>query len=132
MVRTRGLTHVALQVADLERSLRFYRSVLGMVEVYRGEGFVQAQTPGSWDVLVLEAAPDHEPGSGGIRHFGFRLVDPGDIAAAAEAVQRYGGTLREQGEFVPGEPYLFCLDPDGYELEIWYELPTPVDPETGD
>jgi hypothetical protein len=39
-----------------------------------------------------------------------------------------GGTVREHGEFVPGEPYLFALDPDGYELEIWYELPTPVDP----
>jgi hypothetical protein len=30
-----------------------------------------------------------------------------------------------------GEPYLFCTDPDGYEVEIWYELPTPVDPPAG-
>jgi len=29
---------------------------------------------------------------------------------------------------VPGEPYLFATDPDGYEIEIWFELPTPVDP----
>lgn len=27
-----------------------------------------------------------------------------------------------------GKPFLFATDPDGYELEIWYELPTPVDP----
>lgn len=26
------------------------------------------------------------------------------------------------------EPYLFFEDPDGYEVEIWHELPTPVDP----
>jgi len=32
------------------------------------------------------------------------------------------------GEFCPGAPYLFFSDPDGYEVEIWYELPTPVDP----
>lgn len=32
------------------------------------------------------------------------------------------------GEFVPGEPYLFAADPDGYEVEVWYELPTTVDP----
>ena len=31
-------------------------------------------------------------------------------------------------EFVPGEPYVFFRDPDGYEVEIWYELPTLVDP----
>jgi hypothetical protein len=24
-------------------------------------------------------------------------------------------------EFCPGEPYLFAKDPDGYEIEIWYE-----------
>jgi hypothetical protein len=32
-------------------------------------------------------------------------------------------------EFCPGEPYLFFTDPDGYEVEIWFELPTPVDPK---
>ena len=48
---------------------------------------------------------------------------------AADAVVRAGGTIKEQGEFVPGEPYLFAVDPDGYEIEIWYELPTPVDPQ---
>jgi hypothetical protein len=25
---------------------------------------------------------------------------------------------------------MFFKDPDGYEVEIWYELPTPVDPPT--
>ena len=53
---------------------------------------------------------------------------PGDIDEAREAVESAGGRVREQGEFVPGEPYLFAIDPDGYEFEIWYELPTPIDP----
>ena len=129
MIRTRGLTHLALQVADVERAFRFYEAVFGMVEVYRGDGFIQAQTPGSWDVIVFEAAAGRVPGAGGIKHFGFRLVDPGDLASAVAAVERAGGTVRERGEFVPGEPYLFFLDPDGYEVEVWYERPTPVDPE---
>ena len=72
---------------------------------------------------------DAEPGhTGGIAHFGFRLVDPGDIGRAAEAVERAGGRILRRGEFVPGEPYVFFADPDGYEVEIWYELPTPLDP----
>ena len=66
--------------------------------------------------------------AGGIAHFGFRLQDPNDIAAAARAVADAGGTVKEQGEFVPGEPYLFATDPDGYEIEIWFELPTAIDP----
>ena len=30
-----------------------------------------------------------------------------------------------QGEFCHGKPYLFFRDPDGYEVEVWYEPPTP-------
>ena len=62
-------------------------------------------------------------------HFGFRLVDTAEIKRAVRAVEAAGGTILRQGEFCPGEPYLFCRDPDGYELEIWYEPPTPVDPD---
>jgi catechol 2,3-dioxygenase-like lactoylglutathione lyase family enzyme len=127
-VSTFGLTHIALSVRDVERASRFYQLVFGCVEVYRQTGFAQLQTPGTRDVLVLEEAPDQAGVRGGIAHFGFRLTAPGDIAAARQAVEAAGGTVREEGEFVPGEPYLFALDPDGYEVEIWYELPTVVDP----
>jgi catechol 2,3-dioxygenase-like lactoylglutathione lyase family enzyme len=127
MVRTFGLTHIALAVRDAERAYGFYRDVFGMVAVYRGEGFVQAQTPASRDVLVFEEKP-RAGAAGGIAHFGFRLVDPGDIDEAVRAVERAGGEILERGEFCPGEPYLFCRDLDGYEVEIWHELPTSVDP----
>jgi catechol 2,3-dioxygenase-like lactoylglutathione lyase family enzyme len=128
MARTRGLTHLALRVRDVDRSFRFYQAVFGMAEVYRGDDFIQAQTPGTWDVLVLEKAPGAEFGSGGIAHFGFRVVTPGDVDAVANVVERAGGRITSKGEFVPGEPYVFFTDPDGYEVEAWYELPTPLDP----
>jgi predicted enzyme related to lactoylglutathione lyase len=128
MIRTRGLTHLALKVRDAERAFAFYQHVFGAAAVYRERGFIQAQTPGAWDVLVFEESPKAGEGSGGIAHFGFRLVDPRDIEEAAIAVQAAGGQIVTRGEFVPGEPYLFCRDPEGYELEIWYELPTPADP----
>ena len=91
-------------------------------------GFIQAQTPGCRDVLVLEETGARAAGSGGIAHFGFRLVDPADIDEAVRAVERAGGEILSRGEFCPGEPYVFCRDPDGYEVEIWHELPTAVDP----
>lgn len=128
MIRTHGLTHIALTVRDVDRTARFYAQVFGAIEVYRHSGFAQLQTPGTRDVLVFEEGPGPAGTSGGIAHFGFRLQDAGDIAAAAQAVTDAGGVVREQGEFCPGEPYLFATDPDGYEIEIWFELPTPVDP----
>ena len=129
MVKTFGLTHVAVAVRDVDVASAFYRQVLGAVEVYRQDGFVQLQTPGTRDVLVFEQQPDRAGRSGGIAHFGFRLQDPKDIDAAAREVASAGGVVKEQGEFVPGEPYLFATDPDGYEIEIWYEIPTAVDPK---
>ena len=71
---------------------------------------------------------DPAPVDGGVRHFGFRLTRPDAIGDARALVERAGGRVVEEGEFVPGEPYLFARDPDGYLVEIWYELPTPVDP----
>ncbi len=128
MIKTYGLTHVAVSVRDVARASRFYQQVLGAIEVYRQDGFVQLQTPGTRDVLVFEENKKKAGKAGGIVHFGFRLKSPKDISAAVKAVKKAGGTIKEQGEFVPGEPYLFALDPDGYEIEIWYEKPTKVDP----
>jgi catechol 2,3-dioxygenase-like lactoylglutathione lyase family enzyme len=119
---------MALAVRDADRAFRFYERVFGMTAVYREPGLIQAQTPGTWDVVVFEERKPAARGSGGIAHFGFRLLDPTDIQSAAEAVEAAGGKILSRGEFVPGEPYLFCRDLDDYELEIWYELPTPADP----
>jgi len=127
-VRTHGLTHFAIAVRDPQRSLQFYRAVLGVVAVYEDDAFVQAQTPGSRDVLVFERNARAAGRRGGVAHFGFRLKRPKDIDRARAAVGAAGGTITSTGEFVPGEPYVFFRDPDGYEVEIWYEIPTAVDP----
>lgn len=134
MIRTYGLTHIALRVADPQRAARFYGEVFGAVVVFDQGDFVQVQTPGSRDALVFESARtaaerDAIGKSAGIAHLGFRLVSPDDLAAAAQSVEAAGGVILSRGEFCPGEPYLFCRDLDGYEIEIWYELPTPVDPK---
>ncbi len=127
-VKTFGLTHVALAVRDPQRSLRFYQAVVGAQPVYQEDDFVQAQTPGSRDVLVFERRRSGIGRTGGLAHFGFRLQRAADIAIAVRAIRAAGGKVMDHGEFVPGEPYVFFTDLDGYVVEIWYELPTPLDP----
>jgi catechol 2,3-dioxygenase-like lactoylglutathione lyase family enzyme len=109
MIKTHGLSHVALSVVDPDRSLAFYQST------------IQVLGPGPHDVLAFEKRPADAGVSGGIIHFGFRLTRPEDIDAAVAAVESAGGVLTSRGEFAPGLPYAFVRDPDGYEIEIWFE-----------
>ena len=117
------LRHFAVCVRDLEKSAKFYHDVFGMAAVYREKNFLQAQTPGARDILVLEEGTENVGKSGGIKHFGFQLADARDIDSAAAAIEHAGGKILHRGEFCPGEPYVFFTDPDGYEVEVWYELP---------
>ena len=121
MIRTYGLTHVALTVANAERAYRFYNEVFGVQEYWREPGQIQAKTPGAHDVLAFNEGKKDVGKSGGIEHIGFRLVDPADIDAAVEAVERAGGRVISRGDFGDGQPYAFVTDPDGYQVEIWYE-----------
>ena len=120
MIRTQGLTHVHLIVADLDRSLRFYTGVFGMEEQFREEpSMVFLSTPGSADSITLNQQPgDPRIGSGGVDHIGFRLVDKADLDAAVREVEAAGGRLVERGEHAPGAPYAYVADPDGYMIEL--------------
>jgi catechol 2,3-dioxygenase-like lactoylglutathione lyase family enzyme len=120
MIKTHGLTHISLAVKDPERSLRFYQAVFGVREYYRDDSSIQVLGPGEYDVIAFDKSADAGK-AGGIAHFGFRLTKPGDINKAVEEVKRAGGKILRQGEFSPGFPYVYVHDPDGYEIEIWYE-----------
>ena len=121
MVKTHGLSHIALSVADLDRSLAFYVAVFGVREYVRNESTIQVLGPGPHDVIAFEKRRQGAGVPGGIIHFGFRLTRPEDIDAAVAAVEGAGGTISSRGEFAPGLPYAFVRDPDGYEIEIWFE-----------
>lgn len=120
-VKTHGLSHVALAVTDLDRTLAFYRSVFGVKEYFRNETTVQVLGPGPFDVLAFEKRSAGVGDPGGIIHFGFRLTRPEDIDGAVAAVESAGGKVTSRGEFAPGLPFAFVRDPDGYEIEIWFE-----------
>ena len=121
MIKTFGLTHIALPVKDVKRSSLFYQKVFGVKEMYRSPDFIQVQTPGSKDIVVFETQqknlPKFKPGF----HFGFRLPKPSGVKSIIKTVENAGGKIKASGEFVPGEPYVFFYDPDGYEIEVWFE-----------
>jgi catechol 2,3-dioxygenase-like lactoylglutathione lyase family enzyme len=135
-LRVHGLTHVAIRVADLDRSLAFYQRLFGSEVRYRDEKTIELRTPGRHDALTLELGEVPQPGAAGgvgtpqggggtlqrgVLHFGFRLLLPASPDDIALEVAQSGGTVEDKGEFVLGEPYVFARDPDGYLIEVFYE-----------
>jgi glyoxylase I family protein len=125
----RGLDHVVLRVTDLERSLAFYREVLGCSEERRIEalGLYQLRAGAALIDLVPVDSPlgrigGPPPGerARNLDHFALQLdcfdearirahlekhgVEPGDVA------QRYGA----QG----AGPSMYIRDPDGNVVEL--------------
>lgn len=122
MIRTHGLSHISLAVSDLDRTLRFYEQAFGVKEYVRDEQSIQVLGPGDTDVLAFELDTENAGRTGGVRHFGFRLVDAADIDRAVDEVERAGGRLLRRGDFGSREyPFAYVADPDGYEIELWFE-----------
>jgi len=121
MVKTKGLYHLHLHVADLDRSLRFYTQVFGMKELFRdGPSMVFLQTPGSNDLLTLNGDADQARKAGvsaGVDHFGFDLAEGQGLEDAIAEVEKHGGKLlRRSGP--TGRQYAYLHDPDGYTIEL--------------
>ena len=120
MIKTFGLTHIALPVKNVKRSSVFYHKIFGTKEMYAYPDFIQVQTPGTRDIIVFQKQTRSNKIKPGF-HFGFRLPKPASIKKMIAIIKKAGGRIKETGEFVPGEPYIFFYDPDGYEIEIWFE-----------
>jgi lactoylglutathione lyase len=124
---------MGIRVTDLDRSLRFYRDGLGLVERKRGtmsRGGTWAGLEGPTSLAQLEpnVCPTHSPyvPGEGLDHLGLEVVD------ARAAIDR----LRRGGARVAVEPWLedgrygigFVEDPEGN----WVELPDALaGPSTG-
>jgi catechol 2,3-dioxygenase-like lactoylglutathione lyase family enzyme len=65
-------------------------------------------------MIVFDQNAAHPGQAGGVTHFGFRLLSAADI-------DRAGGKILRRGEFSPGIPHVYVTDPDGYQIEIWFE-----------
>ncbi|HSG89128.1 MAG TPA: VOC family protein [Pseudomonadales bacterium] len=120
MIPTHGLTHLSLEVADPEASLRFYVALLGVREYFRDADSIQVLGPGAHDVLVFTRG-SRAGRRGGVDHFGFRLRRPEDMDIALATARALGARILRHGEHGPGLPFLYLLDPDGYEIEFWFE-----------
>lgn len=116
------LLHTRMRVDDLERTVTFYKDVLGLKEVDRkesprGSKLVFLQTPGSEELIELTYYPD----AGSVQ------VQPDlvHLAFEVESLDAFEAHIKAHGlEFTDGPTksssgrFAFIDAPEGYEIEL--------------
>ena len=117
---TAELDHAGVHVTDLERSVAFYRDVLGLREQSRftfgSERLVFMSAGDGWVELMADGGPGR--GSGAVDHLALRVEDVTSFAARLRDAQVE--LLDDAPIDVPeiGARILFCLGPDGERIEL--------------
>jgi catechol 2,3-dioxygenase len=114
---------VHLTVADLDRSLAYYESQIGLRVHARDEGRAQLGTGGE-DLLVLTEEPGARPADGfsGLFHFALLVPERVDLARwLAHAARDRVGLSGLSDHFVSEAIYL--RDPDHHGIEIYADRP---------
>ena len=106
-----GIGHVGLKVDDLEKSVEFYRNILGLDSRASKRGV--ARIPSGQDKLVLH---EKNLGTSGF-HFGFRLDSPSKVDEWKEWLRARNMVIYDD---VTEKYRSFKIrDPDGYLIEIF-------------
>jgi glyoxylase I family protein len=131
-MRSTGIHHVDLVVSSIERSLPFYRDLLGPlgwhgiteVEGERGETIYYLWGPGS-SLGVREKLSEREGPVDryevGLHHLCFEARSRGVVDERAEWLGERGATIEsgpEEYGYQLGYYAVFFYDPDGIKLEI--------------
>jgi catechol 2,3-dioxygenase-like lactoylglutathione lyase family enzyme len=125
------LTHLALGVRDLERSILFYRTHARMHVVHdrsdqaaRVVWLAEREQDPEFVLVLFPVVGERPPAPSTLQHLGFAVASRAEVDAAAAAGRADGVLLADPVYAGPIVGY-FCLlaDPDGNPVEFSYGQP---------
>jgi lactoylglutathione lyase len=121
------ILHTMLRVTDLERSIAFYRGVLGMELLFRKDypegkftlaflGYGRNPEHAEIELTYNWGVASYELGTA----FGHIAIGVDDIHGVCDRIRQAGGKItREPGPMKHGTTVIaFVQDPDGYKIEL--------------
>jgi catechol-2,3-dioxygenase len=128
MIPVKKLNHAVLTVADLDRSVAFYKEVFGFEEVARAGGqmaFMRAHgSQNHHDLGFLALGPKAtRPARNavGLFHLAWEVPRIEDLAAARDSLRKAEALIGESDHGATKS--LYGVDPDGHEFEIMWQVP---------
>jgi catechol-2,3-dioxygenase len=122
--------HMALRVKDLDASVEFHKTVLGMVETERRDGASYLTCNDRHHELVLIGDAKNR----GYDHLGLEVADAGVLVGAAARLAAAGG--KALGGVYDGEPgidrALKVKSPSGHVYKLFCGMETVAPPSPGD
>jgi catechol 2,3-dioxygenase-like lactoylglutathione lyase family enzyme len=120
-----GLRHVALSVGDLERSLAFYRDVMGMALEWMPDPDNAYLTSGADNLALHRRSGSARPGAAQtLDHIGFVVSCPEDVDDWARYLEGRGVRLSMAPRtHRDGARSLYFEDPDGIRVQVIYHPP---------
>ena len=123
------LGHVVFYVRNLERSLAFYRDVVGLAlvgRIFRGKAAMLTGGRTHHELLLIEVGNQPGPAMGmrvGLYHVGWKVGDDLDaLRAARERIRLAGYDIDGQSDHTVSQS-LYLRDPDGNEIELYVDDP---------
>ena len=131
-----AIGHVHLKVADIDRSLGFYRDILGFEVKARmpGAAFLAAGDyhhhigMNTWE---SEGGSPPPPGTTGLFHTAFRYPTREQLAAVLRRLVRERAPLTGASDHLVSEA-LYLDDPDGLGIELYRDRPREEWPRADD
>ena len=121
------LDHVALTVADRERSAAFYGEHFGLTErVHDDEHLLilgDAEGRPARALRRVSRAAAHLPRT---NHFGFQLASRATTSSRARERFRAAGVDRDRSSRTYGPTRVQVADPDGYRVEVYASARAPT------
>jgi catechol 2,3-dioxygenase-like lactoylglutathione lyase family enzyme len=120
-----GIRHVALNVRDVQKSVRFYSDVLGMTLEWMPDPDNAYLTSGQDNLALHKLPAGAQLGTNQlVHHIGVVVRHPEDVDKWAERLRNHGVSLAQEPKtHRDGARSFYFHDPDGLLIQLLYHPP---------